>query len=461
MSSRRSRDKVKDPRVVLSHVCHQWRSVCLGSPRFWCEVDATSEFWTREILARSHKLPLAVLITEARKQASSERMSTRLALEELPRITSLRFAHSNFNSYDYKLKDVVAPVLDALCLYSTIGDPPRLSLPSLTRLDFRGCYGFTWDATHPIFAPSLVHLDIHNANIHTVASLALLLDILRTMPALQTLRLDDVLPTGRLPPAPAASEDRLALPALRALTLGAPANSAAVFLQHVSLPAHAALALELPDWSAGELSERLAPALRARYARRPLHAVHCSASSWRAWAAPHPAERLSHIADPPALRVAYKYALDGDAPEPFSLPAALCTLFAADAQHPLEHAMVGDAHLLARRQDWASLLDALPNLAELAVERPVCGVLAVALTPRSMGREQEVVCNAPGLRTLVLLGADVQPKGSSKVSKLCAMLQKRAKLEHPLARLVVCECEGLEQEDIQELQSMVTVVEQE
>ncbi|GJE91224.1 hypothetical protein PsYK624_073730 [Phanerochaete sordida] len=435
MAHRYGRRQRKDPRMVLTHVCHRWRSLCLNSPRLWCEVDAASEDWTREALARSRTLPLDVFVVEERRRPMRD--STRLVLEQLPRIRTLTFSHSNFTKgYDAQLP--AAPLLDSLVLFSTIGALPRigLALPRLTRLELRGCYGIAWDETHPIFAPSLLHLDVRNNAQDTEPRLPQLLRVLRRMPQLATLRLDNVLPLGRLSLTPARPDERAAFPALRSLTLGAPAKDAATFLYHVSLPPGASLSFALAEWAAPEIAGHFATALQqwldgapgatTSGAPPPLQVVHCTESRWRAWPSPDAAPDTAPKAlaaqtrsGMPALDIAYADAIERVVYDTTHMPRALCALLAG--RHAVTRLTLASAYAKPTSATWRELLADHPRVATLgAVGRAFHGLLPTLRVPA----DGELL--APALRTLILKGIDVcEDRIQLHVDALDAMLRER------------------------------------
>jgi hypothetical protein len=247
-----------DPRLGVSHVCHQWREIALNQPLLWNRIDFTSlsSAGAAEILDRAKSAPLylkANLSSSHRREkfdAFRKELQTRV-----PDICHLRISASPY-LLNSTLEGLIspAPSLDHLSLSSCRGHgrsrmrmdndrsyiPDTLfdsSTPRLSYLELCNC-NISWRS--PLFK-RLKNLKIFTPSVNARPGLAVWLSALDEMPQLTTLTLHLASPIA--PPFPFHVKRTVILPSLTCLALLASPEDCALALAHLDLPALASLSL--------------------------------------------------------------------------------------------------------------------------------------------------------------------------------------------------------------------------
>jgi hypothetical protein len=238
-------------RLLVSHVCHEWREIALNQPFLWSNIDFTNLTLagTTEILARAKSVPVYL---EARllSRRSDIRFSAfqKVLQARLPDVCHLSISAALIPLHK-TLGGLVspAPTLEYLSLFSRggyqnteTGDHLFISdslfsgsSPRLSRLKLFNCE-ISWTST---LLKCLKHLEIRSPN--TRPKLAAWLDALDAMSQLKTLILHSaspITPQGDL-------EHNATLPSLTHLEILASPADCAVALAHLYLPALTALSI--------------------------------------------------------------------------------------------------------------------------------------------------------------------------------------------------------------------------
>ncbi|EKM51919.1 uncharacterized protein PHACADRAFT_187309 [Phanerochaete carnosa HHB-10118-sp] len=224
--------------IQVSRVCHCWRETALHSRALWSGICALGSKWTRELLLRSKQALLDVIVDYRQDDEVIP-----LVLRELHRIRSIEI-------YIHRCDDcngpTCAPLLRSmiLCRSDFSHTPPmdllnRLELPSLTYLKLSEVQ-VPW--TTNLFRPTLTHLTfrfrVKEPGL-VDCDLSKVLDVLHTMPHLQSLELANVLSDpGR---ANVGADVHAHLAQLRHLVLVTPAATMRPFLEHVTFPKEACM----------------------------------------------------------------------------------------------------------------------------------------------------------------------------------------------------------------------------
>ncbi|KAJ7043642.1 hypothetical protein C8F04DRAFT_1072825 [Mycena alexandri] len=185
---------------AVSHICRHWRAVALGCPSLWCSPIFSRPKWAHEMLKRSKMAPLSIRVdlTYLMPRMLEAVHST---LGQISRIGELDLTTGPGSIQQILNLSDPAPYLHSLSLSSPVynreqltlpatflnGEAPRLRKVELTR------FGIAWDS--PLMS-NLVHLKIHDPDATArPSSIDELVKALGRMPLLETLELDNVLPT--------------------------------------------------------------------------------------------------------------------------------------------------------------------------------------------------------------------------------------------------------------------------
>ncbi|KZW01834.1 hypothetical protein EXIGLDRAFT_27661 [Exidia glandulosa HHB12029] len=163
--------------VVVSHVCHYWRELALGTPRLWCELD----FFTSR-----HGGPCECLMCSALELDDIHRLGTtniHLITNIIGRSLALPL-HLNITAPVPRcepddtayLARMLKPCIDRLVALNVKTDDPWLagefiqgfpSLPALRSLSYRHIDEFNYEGLFlgPVALPALQALDLTTRNI--------------------------------------------------------------------------------------------------------------------------------------------------------------------------------------------------------------------------------------------------------------------------------------------------------
>ncbi|TFK71451.1 hypothetical protein BDN72DRAFT_837504 [Pluteus cervinus] len=180
--------------IHLSWVSHTWRSLVIGSKSLWTLINNSNLDWASLYLERSFPMPLVITFREA----FDERNLFLMIVEQLYRIKALIMPQDDWDfSSDQVIQDVflqhgTSPLPHIELLRLTEGEITHdmlLSLRNARHLSFRWC-DHHWSTQPPVPFPYLRSLSL--SSLDKEISVHDLLDHLESMPALQTLILEQV-----------------------------------------------------------------------------------------------------------------------------------------------------------------------------------------------------------------------------------------------------------------------------
>ncbi|KZT18395.1 hypothetical protein NEOLEDRAFT_1184345, partial [Neolentinus lepideus HHB14362 ss-1] len=185
--------------VEVTHVCGQWREVVLAMPTLWSRVGLKNPQHFRGVVPRARTLPLTVVgyIDKCSKNALDAAVT---ALRRLHRIRELELEMGpSYTKRLAMLKNQEAGKLESLtlCRWGLRSDDrcggralswmQKLSFPRLQALHVRD---FKLSACKALLLPSLRSLSIYSSRGSSTDSTSLL-SVLRSLPLLENLELDD------------------------------------------------------------------------------------------------------------------------------------------------------------------------------------------------------------------------------------------------------------------------------
>ena len=193
----------------ISHICRLWRKVALDCPTLWRHLDLTSPRWAQEMLARSKQATISL-----RAEVYSTRPlvvdTCMLMLCRTLRLGELHITgdHPTVNTIVQPLCGLYAENLRSLILRTShwrfdadlLEIPPTLlsgGTPRLQVLKLWRC-SISWDS--PLLTKSINIVQLSLQGIRRAVgrpSMQQLTNILKHMPKLQYLYLEDVLPNLR------------------------------------------------------------------------------------------------------------------------------------------------------------------------------------------------------------------------------------------------------------------------
>ena len=234
----------------VTHVSRHWRVVAIGCSRLWTSIVFSRPAWVEEMLKRSQ---IGSLVIDARLGSDPARESVEaacLAVSNISRVRKLTM-DAGGDSLHKVFKNVPksAPILQALVLSASLDRVNmrvlHYTVPSelfgddtsqLRRLELTDC-DLNWAS--PLLR-GLTHLKLHKTSIYTSRpSTALFLDVLRQLPALRSLDLQDVLPEVRDGSSFASRQRIVILPPLKYLNISGSVAECSNALRHLSLSSSA------------------------------------------------------------------------------------------------------------------------------------------------------------------------------------------------------------------------------
>lgn len=249
--------------VQLSHVCQHWRAVALGCPALWTHLTFSvfqKADCVSEMLARSKSTELSIDANLSYHTKPIDPIEN--ALGHLDRVKYINIAAMPATLTKlFGTLESAAPKLRALTMQSSISSHLysssfssgfrlpvtflRGGTPKLTKLELLNC-PILWNEGIPeMFKSNLTVLKLHGVRytnphgtmIHFPPTLEQLLDILGYMPSIQSLDLEDTLPTACGNTEGLRFHDRIvALPELKRLRLKSSTLDCADFLGTLVIP---------------------------------------------------------------------------------------------------------------------------------------------------------------------------------------------------------------------------------
>ncbi|KAF8449470.1 hypothetical protein L210DRAFT_2664781 [Boletus edulis BED1] len=233
--------------VNVSYVCHRWRNVALNCATIWTYVFITSQRWTEELLARSRQASLKIriwLLDESRWLNTVEKV-----MDHLERIQELRLdVPAPYNQQVLSKLSSRAPRLQNLEI--TLEDPspewPSLPFdgvpPALHTLELTDC-------SVPLSSfklNALTTLGLHYVPDQFKQNIEEFLAVMGYMKDLKHLYLDQALAsaTGFLSSAVFRTFEKIDLPHLARLLIGAPLSTSLALLSCVNIPLETSVKLE-------------------------------------------------------------------------------------------------------------------------------------------------------------------------------------------------------------------------
>ena len=274
------------PWIAIAQVCRYWRSVALACGRLWNKLLFPSRKATNEMIRRSAGV---VLVVKAGSDYQPTDENVRIVIPDIGRVSVLHL-HFPFRYLQPLLRDISSIATPKLASLRLSTGPPKPSDPyfnpevlfhvpdimftrnkhTLRILELSLC-SFPWPSL--LCLSSLAHLELCKAAIRP--TMAEVLALLRGLPMLETLILDQSLPAHNDTCLDAISP-RHFLPNLRVLTLGGRFKSCSNLLEHIAYPITtiATLNCETSSRESHSLSHFLPIAQSAFEYERDDHIIH-------------------------------------------------------------------------------------------------------------------------------------------------------------------------------------------
>lgn len=200
--------------INLTYVCRHWRNIALNLPRLWVYLPIGNLKWVQEMLRRSKNFSL--VIGSDSPHSDSKKSGLRLALEHVHRIRELSIrdiSPETWRALHTKILRKPAPRLEHFCLIARIDDDQFDTLfitedilcntDQLRHLELTNC-GLNLDS---YLLRSLTHLTLHNVLRDVTLVGNRFVDILASIPELESLDLYDSLPFENVRQSSRTSED--------------------------------------------------------------------------------------------------------------------------------------------------------------------------------------------------------------------------------------------------------------
>ncbi|TFK50603.1 hypothetical protein OE88DRAFT_1661108 [Heliocybe sulcata] len=239
--------------LVITHVCHHWRTVALGTPSLWTEVYLTQPECVQMMLTRSKQVPLSILLPR-NPLRQNHRLTLEHALAQLHRIRRLDLSVSfaDLEKLDSaRLGDPIQLRELVLARLFHMNEKPSgtLLLPIISRLATARLqslliYNLPLIAFRELLMPTLTSLSLSNCS--PSIDVMCILKVLQTMPKLRLLHLTSVLASSGL-----LSRDArytADLPHLEHVTVSDMPPQCAALLSNLCLSSNAAVTLTLDHY---------------------------------------------------------------------------------------------------------------------------------------------------------------------------------------------------------------------
>ncbi|KIJ65672.1 hypothetical protein HYDPIDRAFT_110816 [Hydnomerulius pinastri MD-312] len=231
------------PWVNVSYVSRHWRDVALSCPTLWTYLFFMSRAWTEELLSRSKMAPLKIhadLYYSGLRSLDSVEKAMKLV--ERIQVVNLKLLKDAATKLLPQLTSP-APLLQSLQL--TVATPGSLDrhplildslfngeAPALRKLELYNCH-VPW--TSPILS-GLTNLRLRQLASTCQPTIAELRSVLRRMPRLVDLHLENALPSNSVPSTYDTDSEILELPHLSRLSLIASVSAIVALLSNLHIP---------------------------------------------------------------------------------------------------------------------------------------------------------------------------------------------------------------------------------
>ncbi|EKM59928.1 uncharacterized protein PHACADRAFT_181863 [Phanerochaete carnosa HHB-10118-sp] len=333
--------------LPVTQVCSRWRRVALGAATLWTRIAVISLDCVETFLRRSGQLPLDIRGEIYHPSRLDGFASWEPVFRQSHRIERLTIQDYNENYYRLSAETTRIlieglPELPNLKKLKVAAPPDSWQVPSILRhleerppvsLESAEIFGLTLPDLRSWFSPNMTHLCLSNIAplYEDAARLRMLLEILKTLPLLQTVKLWNGLPWADDPELEIPFDSReprllfdkpVSLPCLRLLHVASTSSdqclALATLLANLEFPATAELNLLVVDEEIDteedlQALEYIGPALTKRL----------EASATHQPPAPVRALRLDAESDATAKFTGWKESLPSLAPMPYGAPKAI------------------------------------------------------------------------------------------------------------------------------------------
>ncbi|KIP10016.1 hypothetical protein PHLGIDRAFT_281263 [Phlebiopsis gigantea 11061_1 CR5-6] len=410
-----------DPLRKITHVCRYWRAVAVGCSMLWTCVEVTGVHpdWTAEILRRSKKSTIsfkASLFNPSRHAIEA----CQLVLAQADRIGEIhvRGDHKAISKILKPLKGG-APRLTSLIVensgWRAGADSVFLSscllqdgAPQLKRIELRKC-AVPWDAPLLRSCPDL-HTFLVEGPEFAQPALPQLFEVLKGMPRLRSLRIDNIVSTTNHSTPP--DDSIVSLPDLQRLTIGGATYDIASLLMRLVFPSSTTISLRcICSDKSNELAvivAALSPSSADPTLRLPTHAFHISCD----------AVQLSILAKPGSRMIEDEARWDAAeqastsltlvaGPDHLHTSATLGAVAQAFGLSDVESLLLDDQEGILDTETSRALLERMPNLVTLHARHDAAAYLVAALSLPSEKKGNDKSVPAPNLETLILEEVDM------------------------------------------------------